>query len=242
VLRASDATRARGAAARCSPARSGFRLARQLLQPHRRHRRLRSPWSPGPRAGRSRRGRGGGGRPGPSVARGPLLLGLVGGRAPARARARAPAASASQVLHAHVPAARLRAARQRAAVSGSLAARQRVARCSAAPSCSVASPGDGPALLPPRRRRRRAPKRGKAPSLEETRPLRRLATHSAAPGVPGGSQSPGARAAECRAHPSESAGGGPGAVTAAVVTARPRNNSRQPGRGGPPGAGRVAGK
>ena len=71
--------------------------------------------------------------------------------------------------------------------------------------------------------------------------LYRLATHSAAPGVPGGSQSFRRRAAVCRAHSSESAGGGPGAVTAAVVTARPRNNSRQPGRGGPPGAGRVAG-
>ena len=218
------------------------------MQQRRRHRRLRSPWSPGPRASRSRRGRGGCGRPGPSVARGPLLLGLVGaawqaGRLRGHGHGLQPPAGDPRCSTHTCPrrGCALLASLERAAVSGSLAARQRIARCSAAPSCSGAGPGDGPALLPPRQRRRRAPKRGKAPSLEETRPLRRLTTHSAAPGVPGGSQSPGARAEECRAHPSESAGGGPGAVTAAVVTARPRNNSRQPGRGGPPGAGRVAG-
>jgi hypothetical protein len=69
VLRASDATRARGAAARCSPARSGFRLARQLLQPRRRHRRLRSPWTPRrPQPTRPRRRRAAGSVRGPWAA------------------------------------------------------------------------------------------------------------------------------------------------------------------------------
>ena len=61
------------------------------------------PWAAAPRPGRGR----------------------VAGRAPARARARAPAVS--QVLRARVPAERLRAARQRTAVSGPIQARLRLA-------------------------------------------------------------------------------------------------------------------
>ena len=126
--------------------------------------------------------------------------GREAGRAPARARARAPAAGASQVVRARVLAAGLRAAaRQRSSfrlARGSQASRpiergselqwrwpRRRAGVASAASTPPSSAGEMPTL----------------PSLEETRPLRRLSTHSAAPGVPGGSQSPGARAAESRA-------------------------------------------
>jgi hypothetical protein len=131
------------AAARCSPARSGFRLARQLVQQRRRH----QPLDPA-QAAADAAAAAAGGRVRPWAAAPRPGRGRVADRAPERARARAPAAS--QVLRARVPAARLRAARQRAAVSGSLAARQRVARCShcsAAPSCSGAGPGGSGAVV-----------------------------------------------------------------------------------------------